>query len=246
MDRKLAGIAGITLLVLLAGCSGIGATAADTPADDGPERTIEVTADGEATAEPDRATISVAVEARGEDSQAVRDELAEGDEALQSALLDWGLTEDDVRTEHYRVRESRESRQEPNVTEYTGVHQYAIEVDDVTAVGDVIDVAVDAGADSVHRIEFGLSDEREDELREEALANAMENADTEAAVLAENADLEVTGVHAISTANTRTRPYATAEVAQTGAGDAGAGTSVQPGDVDVSVTVNVVFEAEEA
>lgn len=246
MNRKMAAIGGLVLLVLLSGCAGLGGGTATTVADDedGPDRTIEVTADGDATGEPDRASVSVAVEATGDDPQAVRDELAAGDDELRSALLDWGLAEDDVRTERYDVRQSRESRRNDSMERYVGTHQYEISVDDVEAVGEVIDVAVDAGADSVQRIRFGLSDERSAELREEALGDAMENADREAGTLANYSDLEVVGVHRVSTADVHTSPYTTSVAESADAGDAG--TTVESGDVSVEVSVRVVFEAEQS
>ncbi|OYR69865.1 SIMPL domain-containing protein, partial [Halorubrum sp. E3] len=148
MNRRLTALIGIAALVALAGCTGFAGTA--TPTDGGDdaqlERSIEVTASGEATSAPDRATLRVAVTATGDDAAAVRDELAAGEGELRTALTDWGLDEDAIRTERYDVRESYETRDDPNRTRYEGIHQYAIELDDVDAVGEVIDVAIDAGA----------------------------------------------------------------------------------------------------
>lgn len=247
MDRRFTTALGVALLILLAGCAGLTGTAADTGGADDLDRSIEVSTEGEASAEPDRATVRVAVEATGSDPGAVRSELATGDDELRTALYDWGLDEADVRTERYDIRQTRESREAPDREEYRGEHVYAVEIDDVDAVGEVIDVAVDAGADNIERIEFGLSEERADELRDEALADAMGNAHDEADVLAENANLTVTGVYAVSTTNARTSPF-TATALRTEADDAagGAGTGIETGNVDVTVTVNVVFDAEAA
>lgn len=253
-QRRLVAGVGVALLVLLAGCSGVAGTldgtdsnAPETTGTDDLERSIEVAASGEASAEPDRATVLVAVESTAADAGTVRSELAEGDDALRDALYDWGLSEDDVRTERYDIRQTRETRPDANRSEYVGVHVYAVSVDDVDAVGEVIDVAVDAGADGVQQVRFGLSDEREDELRDEALGDAMDNAHAEADTLAANADLDVTGAYTVSTTDVRTSPYtsrALAAEADDAAG--GAGTGIEVGDVDVSVTVRVVFGADPA
>ncbi|OYR46956.1 MULTISPECIES: SIMPL domain-containing protein [unclassified Halorubrum] len=255
MDRRLMTAAGLVLLVALAGCAGLPGSTGDagTAANAAPgeepalDRSIEVTADGEATAEPDRATIRVAVTATGDDSAAVRDELSAADESLRAALTDWGLTEDDIRTERYDVRESYETRDNPDRTTYQGVHSYALTIDDVDAVGEVIDVAIDGGADEVERIEFGLSEEREREVRAQAIENAMANADGDAAVLANSSGLEVTGAYRVSTADAGVTPYRVAESAMAGGGDGGdAATGVETGDVSVRVSVNVVYGAEQA
>ncbi|OYR56070.1 SIMPL domain-containing protein [Halorubrum halodurans] len=251
--RRLAGL-GIAILVLLAGCAGVSGTVADgdssSPEVTGTndlERSIEVTAEGEASAEPDRATVLLAVESAASDAGTVRSDLAESDGALRSALYDWGLSEDDVRTERYDIRQTREMRPDANRSEYVGVHVYAVSVDDVDAVGEVIDVAVDAGADGVRQVTFGLSDERADELRSEALGDAMDNAHAEADTLAANADLEVTGVYTVSTTNVRTIPYAATALAAEADDASGAPrTGIEAGDVDVSVSIRVVFGAERA
>ncbi|WP_096592485.1 SIMPL domain-containing protein [Halorubrum ezzemoulense] len=247
MNRRLTAIVGIAALVALAGCAGCAGTATPTDGDGAQlERNIEVTATGEATSAPDRATLRVAVTATGSDAAAVRDELAAGEEDLRAALTEWGLSDDAIRTERYDVQESYETRDDPNRTRYQGVHQYAIELDDVDAVGEVIDVAIDAGADEVQRIEFGLSEETEREVREEAIAQAMSNADADAAALADASGLEVSGVYEVSTGRSQSRPYVAQTYESAAGGDAGAATAVESGDVSVSVSVNVVYEAAPA
>jgi len=251
MNRKLATAVGVALLVALAGCSGLvgstGSPGVDTGDESTLDRNIEVIANGEATAEPDRATIRVAVTATGNDSATVRDELAAGDDELRSALTDWGLDEDDIRTDQYDVRESYETRDTPDRTRYQGVHRYEIAIDDVDAVGEVIDVAVDAGADEVQRIEFGLSEEREREVRETAIENAMANAEDDAGVLASSSGLELAGAYSVSTANEGVTPYRVSDAAMMAESDGadGADTSVETGDVSVQVSVNVVYAAEQ-
>ena len=102
----------------------------------------------------------------------------------------------------------------------------------------MIDVAVDAGADQVQRIQFGLTEETEREVREQAIDEAMSNADDDAAALANASDLEVSGVYEVSTAESRGGTYVTESYQA-----APASTSVESGDVSVRVTVNVVYEA---
>ncbi|MUW14369.1 DUF541 domain-containing protein [Halorubrum sp. CBA1125] len=245
MDRKLTTVVGLVLLVALSGCAGLTSTTAGTGDDPGLEQRIEVTAQGEATAEPDRATLHVAVTSTGDDPATVRDELAASDDEVRSALTDWGLEEDEIRTNRYDIYETRETREDVDRTVYEGVHEYAIEIDDVDAVGEVIDVAVDAGADEVQRVQFGLSEEREREVRATALEKAVANAEDDAGVLANSSGLEVTGAYTVSTAQSRARPYV-AETLSADAGDGGAATGIETGDVSVQVTVDVVYEAQPA
>jgi uncharacterized protein YggE len=251
MNKTVVTAVGVALLVALAGCSGLAGSTGTGGVDAGDEsaleQNVEVTADGEAAAEPDRATVRVAVTATGNDSETVRDELAASDEAVRAALTEWGLDEDAIRTDRYDVQESYETRDTPDRTRYRGIHRYAIEISDVDAVGEVIDVAVDAGADQVQRIEFGLSDEREREVRETAIENAMANAEADATVLADSSGLELAGAYSVSTANRGVTPYRVSDAgaAAESGGDAGAATGIETGDVSVRVSVNVVYAAEQ-
>jgi len=107
----------------------------------------------------------------------------------------------------------------------------------VDAVGEVIDVAIDAGADEVQRIEFGLSEEREREVRETAIENAMANAEGDATVLADSSGLELAGAYSVSTANAGVTPYRVSDAAVMAESGAGAATGIETGDVSVRVSV---------
>ncbi|MFB6235383.1 MAG: SIMPL domain-containing protein [Halopenitus sp.] len=250
MDRRLSGVLAVVVLVLLAGCGGVAVTDGTDTTDEradadnvtaASDRTIEVMANGEATADPDRATIRLSVRATGSDPGAVREELAKEDETLLAALRDWGLSDDQIRTVRYDVRQDRESRKQEETKKYVGIHTYAVEIHKVDAVGEVIDVAIGNGADQIDRVQFGLSEERAAKVRERALKDAMASAKSDATVIADSAGLEIVGVQSVSTAETRTIHAEYASPAQAG-GDAA--TSVEPGDVSVEVRVRVVYGAE--
>lgn len=241
--RRYALLAALAALVVLAGCAG-------TTSQQDTERVIEVTANGEASGEPDRATLAVAVESTGTDPTAVRRTLAERDTALRAALADRGINDTNIQTSQYDIRQRRtegpdgEASQEP----YVGIHRYTVQVTAVDEVGAVIDTAIGAGADRVERVQFGLSKSRERTIRAAALEEAMGAARDEATVLASNANLTLRGVSTVSTTNVQTSPYTTRAVQAEAADTAvsGAETGVEPGSVDVTVTVRVVFEAAPA
>jgi len=250
-DRPLAALA-LVGFVLLAGCAGgIGSTApanqapADADTDDG-GTTVAVAGQATVDAEPDAATVTLAVRAAGDDAATVRDRLAANVSAVRSSLADYGLDDDQVTTEHFRVRQTRPpERERGDAPDYVGVHALTVELDDVDAVGDVVDRAVEAGATEVGHVTFRLSDERRAELREQALTDAMADARSEAALLADTEGLTVGTPASISTDEVSVdRPHrevAYATAAATPAADRQ--TAVEPGDVTVRVSVQVVYNA---
>ncbi|MFB6072869.1 MAG: SIMPL domain-containing protein [Halobacterium sp.] len=232
-----AGVAGALAL-------GSGAAAAGQPTQaDQPGKSITVSATGQIEATPNQAVVRVAVTATANNSTAVREELATDVAAVKSALQGavQASTNLDVRTAHYDIRQERERtpkgvRRGP----YRGVHALEITVDNTDAAGEVIDVAVSNGADTVNGVSFTLSDEKRENLHNEALTKAMQNARNRANTLASEGSLDVTGVHTIVSANTNYHSYRV-ETAYASAG--GGGTSIESGPVTVTASVRVSYNA---
>lgn len=246
---------GTVAATALAGC--LGSAQETGEGDPGGEstRTIRVSASGEAEAEPDLAIIDVGVVATGNDAESVRSELASRSAEVRDAIVEYGIDEEDVTTSRFYVRERIDRQamerdgvdpQSPGDVEeyrhYEGTHAFQIEVHDVDEAGEVVDVAVDAGADEIGRLEFTLSENRRDELRDEAITGAIEDARSEAEHVAEQIDASIVEVRTVDTSDGRVHPVRE-EVALAG-GDGAQSTQFQPGDVTVGATVEVEFEME--
>lgn len=238
-----------TALLVTAGVAGAltlgsGSATADQAAPS--DQSITVSADGEVEAEPDQAIVRVTVTATGNDSTAVRNEMAERSASMQSALEEYGIDEENIRTAHFNIRQERERTPNGGVErgDYVGMHAFEITVEDTDAAGEVVDVAVDNGADRVDGVSFTLSDEKRESLYQDALTAAMDNAETRAETLADAGDLSVTDTHSIVSADTNYRPYRV-ESAYLGAeaDAAGGGTSVESGPVTVTADVRVTYNA---
>lgn len=202
---------------------------------------IHVAASGQVETEPDTASISVVIEASGSEAEAVREELASRAEELKDALLEYGLDDEQITTGRYDIREHR------NNGTYRGMNEFRINVEDVDSVGELIDTAVAAGADEVGRIHFGVSEDRRDELREEAIELAAENARQEAEVVAEAKGLTITGVQTVSTDPGRVRPYraSVGHLEMASSDGAGAPTQIDRGPVTVSAQIEVTYRFEQ-
>lgn len=268
--RDLLAATGALVTTAVAGCQSLGVgqtnsggasavTSTDVEqADSGAGRRVVVSATGEADGEPDLAVLSLGVEVTGDAAGAVRSDLATAAEDLRQALLDAGLDEDAVTTSNYGLRDrlDRQAMEEDGVRPhsdaeldqyryYQGVHTYSVEVSETDRVGEIIDVAVGAGADDVGRVTFTLSDQRRTELRETALDRALETARQEAEHIASEVGAEITAVTVVDAAEGRvdtvSREYmAEARATATPAAE-DAATSVEPGDVTVAADVRVQY-----
>lgn len=225
----------------LAGCLSTAQSAGSGGSD---TRTITVTGSADERAEPDRAVLDVSIEATGDSASSVRDELSTQSAQLNQALLDAGLDEEQITTGRFSIREERQPPRDdepdtPERTVYYGTYTFTIDIDTVAETGEIIDVAIDAGADSVDRIEYTLSEATRSDLRDSALRQAVADARAEADVLAAEVDTTIVGVQHVNSAGGGFSPaYDRFDVE---AADAGGSTELQPGDVTVSATVEVTY-----
>lgn len=210
----------------------------------GGARTVSVSASGGAQTSPDQVTVRVAVVATGDDAPTARQRLAENVSQMRSALSDLGVSDDQIQTSRYDLRQDlrrppREGEQ-PQL-QYRGEHSFVITVSDTDMTGQIIDTAVTNGANNVEDVEFTLSEDERRSLRQEALRDAMENARGQAETLASASELTITGVHSVATSEGFHRPYL--ETAAAGGDGGGAPTTVDSGPVGVQVQVQVTYNA---
>ena len=232
---------------LVLGAAGPGTTSRQLAADPGGSngRTVTVSASGSASAPPDEALVRVSVESAAPDPTVARRRVAANASSLRRAMADLGLPPNTVRTTGYDLYEDRGGRRKPGAsgeTTYHARHTFAVRVDDVGRVGEVIDAAVDNGATSVHGVRFTLSDATRTSLRKEATRDAMERARDRASTVAGSAGLTLTGVRAVRTGTGGgPRPYV--HFAAASGGSSGASTDVQSGPVTVGASVTVTYNA---
>lgn len=202
--------------------------------------TILVTGVGTVETDPDKVSFTVSVESSDrDDASAVVEDLAERAEDIRAALLEYGIPEENVTTANYRLREnSRHNR-------YEGEHRYGVELDDTDAIGEVIDLCVEAGADSIGSIDFTVSEERRDELYDQAVDRAVEDARTEAELYADAAGKTLGDPTSIETQRTGHRPFRQhLDVAFATSADDGAATRIDEGQVSVNAEVTIEYELE--
>lgn len=211
---------------------------------DSADRTIHVSATGSADAEPDQGVARVAVTAEGESLQTVREDLATGTEDLTAALDDLGV---EYETTDYSVRESHDPHDERDVPEVAGQHTFEVTFDDPEMAGEVVDAV--AGADAqVRDIELTLSEQTREQLRDEAIQNAMADARQQADTVADAGGLAVAGVQTVDASQRDYHPVELDGAAYESAQDDAAEppTAIAAGDVSVTYTVDVTYTASDA
>jgi uncharacterized protein YggE len=107
----------------------------------------------------------------------------------------------------------------------------------------VIDAAVGAGANRVDAVVFFISPDRQQEIRDTLISDAIANARQRANIAAEALGMTISGVQS-ATLNPIDFPVFSVGLREGSAADASsvsAPTQILPGQQEVSTTVNVVF-----
>ena len=134
-----------------------------------------------------------------------------------------------------------ECQQKNVITGYKASNSLTVTLDGNANVGEVIDTAVQAGANTVSGAYFYASQELQEQVREDLIAKAIANAESRANSAAKAAGMEVTGVKSINL-NDVYFPMFERGFASSDAGIGGSPpTPILPGQQEITMNVQVTY-----
>ena len=152
------------------------------------EQTITVNGSGETLVTADTAVVSVGVNVRKKDALEAQSAANEVIASIRAVLTKAGLKEEDISTGYINLYAVYDySKDVEEIVAYNANSSLAIKVTDMGRVGEVIDMAFGAGANTLDGVSFSVTDDTE--ARKEALKAAVEDAKEKAAILAEAAGM---------------------------------------------------------
>jgi uncharacterized protein YggE len=228
----------IALLILISAMSASAQTPVSPPA---PARNQIVTSGmGRVEAMPNQAVVTLGVQIQRRTASEAMSEANRIAERMLSRLAALAIPRADIRTsgvQVFPVYTSAREGGEAQVSGYRASHTITVTINDLTKVGPAIDAGVEAGANVVHGISFGLRDTSGP--RREALAIAVKEAREKADAIAQAAGLRIRGIEQIVESGVGvTRFEAPPPAIVPGPRTA---TPIEPGVVTVTGTVTVIF-----
>jgi len=204
---------------------------------------ISVSGTGEASGAPDLALVELGVSAEGKTVKEARDTAATAMNDVLDALKGDDVAEKDVQTRQFRIEpeyQYPDGKQELIGFRVTNIVE--AKVRDLDRVGEVIDDVAKAGGDIVQVQGLSFTIEEPEDLRAQARQEAMADARARAEGLAELAGVKL-GKPISVTESAIAPPTPFYEAAPMGQGG-GEATPIQAGELEVSVTVDVLFAIE--
>jgi len=210
---------------------------------------LTVTGVGTLEAPADEVTITLSVVTEGDEDESVRDVTNENSRKVRrviEALADAGADKDDIETSRFNVQPTynRPPRgTAPRIVGYRVENAITITTKNLDRAPGFIQGALQAGANRVASVNYGLADERA--KRAEVIKEAAQNARADAEALAAASGVRLKRVLRIDLDQpqfNRPQPMFRAEMARAVAEDASTPPPLEAGDIQVSATVTMVFE----
>jgi uncharacterized protein YggE len=208
------------------------------------EHVIVASGTGSVIGTPDRAQVTFAVETENIDVRSAQAENARQMAQVQDALLAIGLPRDALKTTGYYiypVYEESTGILKPKIKTYRVTNSLTVTLHNVSQTGEVIDTAVANGINQASSIQFMLSDEKQQELRTEALKEAVSRARSDADTVSAAMGTTITGVQRAETGGGYTPIYFQNYALDSAAPRAAAATPIQSGDITVAATVTITY-----
>ncbi len=195
---------------------------------------VSVSGEGKAEGRPDTAYLNLGFSAENSSLAAAREEAAKKMDSVLAKIKSLRVAAKDVQTSNYSVY------RDPERDLFVVGNDVRVIIRNVESSSKLLDEAIDAGANSVHGISFGI--ENRAALQKQAREKALQDARARAEELARLGGVRLGEPVAISEGMVAPPPMFYEGAGRGAAADtAGAATPIEPGQLEVSIQVQVTY-----
>lgn len=206
---------------------------------------LTVSGTGELDVVPDRARLTLGVMAERKTAKEAQAAMAEDLDRVVKAFKSQGIEEKDMRTMGLHLEPVYDYRPEgpPRLNGYRASSNIAITTSKLDAVGDLLDLAVQSGANTVQGVEFVLKDQ--EKAKEEALDKALADARKKADQVASKTGVKIKETKSVTVLDSSPeQPYPIYLRSAKAMDTAASPTPILPGQMKFAVQVEVQYFLE--
>lgn len=237
----------VSLVALIVAATFAAAPAPAQPAPREPTRVVATAGEGRIEVQPDMATITLGTRSEARAARDASEANAKVVSEIIKQMRELGLESRDIQTRNFSVSPvfayTSGREQPPRVTGYQVSNLVTIRLRDLTKVGDALERAIAAGANQVHGLQFGVSNQGQklDEARARAVADAKRKA--ELYLQGAGAPAKLGRVLTITESGAQViRPRGLPMAAESMGRSAAPAPPVEAGEETLTVNVNVTWE----
>lgn len=215
------------------------------------EKVISVTGTATTSVDPDLLVITFGVENQEKSAKDALSANSKSMTAIVNAIQSIGISEDEISTSRISIYPIYDSYRDTATDKYTQelvgyrvTNTITVETNQMDKAADIIDGAVSSGANRVENVSFTLSPQKQLQVKDDLLAEAVINAKTKAENALAPLDHKIIGVKAVTLSEIGVpSPIPVFSTVGAVAEDAviKSSTPVFSGDQDITTTANVIF-----
>jgi uncharacterized protein len=226
---------------MLAACSPAAAPAVVGYPNQPAPRTINVNGTGIVMVTPDIAYISIGVHTEADTAEAAVAQNNTQTQKVVDAIKAQGVADKDLRTDNFSIypNQKYDETGKPQGTTYVVDNTVNVTVRDLTKMGEMLDAAVKAGANSVNSVQFDVEDKTS--ALSEARVAAVKDAQKQAEELAQAAGIALGDIQTISYYDSTPIPYFSGKGGGSVMAADAASVPVNPGVTQLTATVNIIY-----
>lgn len=231
----------LALALTLSACGPAGPTTINQAAQPN-LRTLNVNGVGQAFLTPDIAYIYIGVHSEAPKATDAVDSNKAQTAAVINAIKGAGVDEKDIRTTNFSIYPSQQYGPDGTLTGtvYMVDNQVYVTVRSLDKLGSLLDDAISAGANNVNSIQFDVADKSQ--ALKDARAKAVEDARKQAQELSDAAGVKLGDIQTINFYENTPVPLFEGKGGGGVMAAADSSVPVQPGQIAISVNVNLVYE----
>lgn len=209
---------------------------------------ITVTGAGTAYVNAEVAIISVGVRITDADVREAQSRVNTAINTIRDSLLEFGVLPEDINTDRINIYPQYDYTNGETIVGCNAYSCLSVRTENMDNIGTIIDLALEAGANTLDSISFSAKDTTTAET--ESLTSAVADALAKAQIIAAAAGLEIKSIVSINEGYTYSMDsgsnafFKTAAVEESAAFDADRATLVQAAKLAVSSEITAVFAAE--
>lgn len=203
-----------------------------------------VQGEGEATAVPDTALLSLGVTKEAATVQQAQTQVNTVANKITEDLKSLGVKVKNIKTTNYSVNPAYDyTSGRQNVTGYSVSQNMEVRLQPIEQANKALDLATAAGANVIGGITFVLDDAEQDKLEAQARKQAIESAKKKAEDTAKLAGIRLGKIINVTESNNfPVMPYAARELKAMDSAGGGEPTQVTPGENTVQITVSLSYQ----
>jgi len=205
------------------------------------ENTISISGSAEKTVAPDTASLSIGVVVQAPTAKDASNKNAGLMNAVLNELKNLGFQDKDIQTSFLSIQPVYNYNGTPTIEAYSASNNVQVTTKMLDTLSDIIDRSTAAGANQIGGVSFSVSREKQKELQDQLLTEAVSDASSKANDLAKKLDVRIVGVKTSSISEGGiVQPF----FREVSIAEGKAATPIMPGETKVSLSVQVTYIVE--